>query len=118
MGIPEEKIELQIGKDWQKHCYIHDPNVSMEHFLKIVHTLLDRHAPCKSFNKKLSIYSSNPWMTTGISKSIKVKDNLYKKFSSQTNVEPIGTIYTLSLDAQRTHITMALSKQSGKKLWN
>ena len=59
----------------------------MEHFLKIVNALLDRHAPFKTFNKKPNIYSSKPWITTGIAKSIKVKDNLYKKFSSETNLQ-------------------------------
>ena len=58
----------------------------MEHFLKIVHALLDRHAPFKSFNKKPNIYSSKPWIKTGIAKSVKVKDNLYK-FSSETNLK-------------------------------
>ena len=59
----------------------------MEHFLKIVHTLLDRHALFKSFNKKPNIYSSKQWITTGIAKSIKVKDNLYKTFSSEANLQ-------------------------------
>ena len=59
----------------------------MEHFLKIVIALLDRHAPFKTFNKKPNIDSSKPWITTGIAKSIKVKDNLYKKFSSETNLQ-------------------------------
>ena len=59
----------------------------MKRFLKIVHVLLDRHAPFKSFNKKPCIYSPKPWITTGIAKSIKVKDNLYKKFSSETNLQ-------------------------------
>ena len=82
----------KFKSDWgtvnsQKHCNNPDPNVSMEHFLKIVHALLDRPAPFKSFNKKPNIYSSKPWITTGIAKSIKVKDNLYKKFSSETNLQ-------------------------------
>ena len=64
---------------WQKHCNNPDPNVSTEHFLKIVIALLDRHAPFKTFNKKPNIDSSKPWISTGIAKSIKVKDNLYKK---------------------------------------
>ena len=59
----------------------------MERFLKIVHALLDRHSHFKSFNKKTNIYSSKPWITTGITKSIKVKDNLYKSFSSETNMQ-------------------------------
>ena len=59
----------------------------MKHFLKIVHALTDRHAPFKSFNKKPNTYSSKPWITTGIAKSMKVKDNLYKIFSSETNLQ-------------------------------
>ena len=55
----------------------------MTYFLKIVHALLDRHAPFKSFNKKSNIYSSKSWIATGIAKSIKVKDNLYKKAEYQ-----------------------------------
>ena len=37
--------------------------------------------------KKTNICISKPWITTGIAKSIKVKDNLYKKFSSETNLQ-------------------------------
>ena len=36
--------------------------------------------------KKTNICISKPWITTGIAKSIKVKDDLYKKFSSETNL--------------------------------
>ena len=56
---------MDLGKvNWQKQCNNPDPNVSMEHFLKIVHTLLDRHAPFKYFLKKPNIYnkpSINNW---------------------------------------------------------
>ena len=105
----------------QKHCNYPDPNVSMKHFLKIVHTLLERHAPFKSFNKKASIYSSKPWITTGIARSIKVKDNSYKNFSSETNLHEKAKyqnlfrtyqIFPLSLDAQRTHFTMDFLKKA------
>ena len=49
--------------------------------------MLDRHTPFKSFNKKPNTYSSKPWITTGITKSIKVKDNLHKIFLSETNLQ-------------------------------
>ena len=84
----KEKFKSDLGKvNWQKHCSKPDPNVFMEHFLKIVPALLDRHAHFQYFNKKPNIYSSKPWITTGIAKSIKVKDNLYKKFSRETNFQ-------------------------------
>ena len=80
-------------------------------------------------------YNSKSWITTGIAKSIKVKDNLYnitfhvkqiyKKQNIKTNLGPIRTIFPLSLDAQRTHITKdvseitkEISRQSGKQLRN
>ena len=107
----------------------------MEHFLKIVHTLLERHTPFKSFSKKSNIYNSKPWITTGIAISIKMKHNLYKKFSNetnfqqkaeyQTNLGSIRTIFPVSLDVQKTHIAMDFLKktkevleQSGKQLRN
>ena len=80
----KEKFKSDLGKvNWQKQCNNPDPNFSMEH----IHTLLDRHALFKSFHKRSNIYRSKPWITTGIAKSIKVKDNLYKKFSSETNLQ-------------------------------
>ena len=52
----KEKLQSDLGKvNWQKHCNNLDPNVAMEHFLKIVRVLLDRHAPFKSFDKKPNI---------------------------------------------------------------
>ena len=82
----KEKFKSDLGKvNCQKYCNNPNPKVSMENFLNIVHALLDRHAPFKSFNKKPNIYSSKPWITTDIAKSIKVKDNLYQKFSNEAN---------------------------------
>ena len=47
--------------------------------------MLDGHAPNPLI--KNQTYRSKPWITTGTAKSIKVKDNLYKKFSSETNLQ-------------------------------
>ena len=55
-----EKFKSDLGKvNWKKHCNNPDPNVSMDYFLKIVHMLLDRHAPFKSFNKRQTYISLN-----------------------------------------------------------
>ena len=65
----KEKFKCDLRKvNWQKHCSNPDPNVSIEHFLKIVHALLSKHALFNSFNKEPNIYSSKPWKTTGIAK--------------------------------------------------
>ena len=47
--------------------------------------MLDGHAPNPLI--KNQTYRSKPWIITGTAKSIKVKDNLYKKFSSETNLQ-------------------------------
>ena len=105
----KEKFKSGLGKvSWQKHSNNSDPNVSMEHFLKIVHVLLDRHTPFKSFNnKKTNIYSLKPWIKTGTAKSIKVKDNLYKKFSSETNLQKKAE-YQKQFRTYRNYISMLL----------
>ena len=108
MKFDKEKIKSDLGKvNWQEHCNNPDPNVSMEHFLKIVHLLLDRHTPFESFNKKPNINSSKPWITTGIAKSIKVKDNLYKKFSSETNLQKKAE-YQKQFRTYRNYISIPL----------
>ena len=60
----------------------------------------------KSFNKKPNIYSSKPWIT-GIAKSIKVEDNLYKKFSSEINLQK-KTQYQKQFRTYRNYISTLL----------
>ena len=64
------------------------------------------HAFFKSFNKKPNIYSSKPWIT-GIAKSIKVEDNLYKKFSSEINLQK-KTQYQKQFRTYRNYISTFL----------
>ena len=52
-NFDKERSKFDLGKvNWQKHCNDPDPNVSMKHFIKIVNTLLDRHAPFNFLKKK------------------------------------------------------------------
>ena len=92
----------------------------MTHFLKIVHALLDRHAPLKSFNTKSNIYSSKPWITTGIAKSIKVKDNLYKKAEYQKQFRTywnyISTLLRCSKDSYYNGF-FEKNKRNVKTVW-
>ena len=103
----------------------------MEHFVKMVNKLLNKHTPLKTFNKQPNMCSSKPWRANDITKSIKVKDNYIKIFinkenqkrkqGNKTNSQPIGTIFPLFLHAQKIHIAKDFlkkkkSKQSGKQL--
>ena len=64
------------------------------------------HAFFKSFNNKPNIYSSKPWIT-GIAKSIKVEDNLYKNFSSEINLQK-KTQYQKQFRTYRNYISTLL----------
>ena len=85
--------------------------------------------------KKTNICISKPWITTGIAKSIKVKDDLYKKFSSETNLRKkaeyqkqfrtyqnyISTLLRCSKDSYYNVFfeeKKEMLKQSGKQLRN
>ena len=70
--------------------------------------LLDKHVPFKSFNKKPNIYSSIPRITTGIAKSIKIKDNLYEKFSSETNLQKKAEYQKLIQDLSELYFTLLI----------
>jgi hypothetical protein len=42
--------------------------------------IIDKHAPLKQLGRRNIKNLSNPWITTGIRKSIKFKNKLYKKY--------------------------------------
>jgi len=49
-------------------------------FLKNINCLLDKMAPLKKLSKKEMEFKQKPWLTSGILKSMKTRDNIYKKF--------------------------------------
>ena len=63
--------------------FLTDPNSAVEHFLKIVVKLLDKHAPYKSIKHPKSQFETKPWITAGFAYSIKVKTKLYKSFCKE-----------------------------------
>jgi len=66
--------------DWEelfrnKNC---DDKINI--FLKNINCLLDKMAPIKKLTKKEIELKQKPWLTSGILKSIKTRDDIYKKF--------------------------------------
>ena len=80
-----------LGIEWDKHLETdkNDVNLATNAFLHIVNTLLDRYAPLKklSSNKIKQKLRQKPWITNGITKSIKVRDKHHKKFIKAKNLE-------------------------------
>ena len=75
------KNELQ-NIDWTTALSINnnDVNQSLENFLNISNSLLDKHAPLKQITKKQMKTNSRPWITKGIVASIRKKYKMHSKF--------------------------------------
>ena len=70
------KDELQ-SIDWANNN--NDVNQSLENFLNITNSLLDRYAPLKQVTKKDMKTQSKPWLKKGILTSIRKKDKIHSK---------------------------------------
>lgn len=57
-----------------------DPNIIFDSFHEKVSQIIDFHIPVKQLSKQELKFRSKPWITQGIRKSIKIKNNLYKKY--------------------------------------
>ena len=72
-----------IKVNWGSFCHDLDPNSAVEHFLKIVERLLDKHAPYKNIKHLKSQFETKPWIIAGLAYSIKIKNKLYKSFCKE-----------------------------------
>ena len=76
--------------DWDMHLRIaeNDANFSMNKFLHIINSILDRYAPLKtqSNSKRKKLFHRKPWITNGIIKSITIRDKYHKKYINSKNV--------------------------------
>ena len=72
-----------IKINWDSLCHDPNSNSALEHFLKIVEKLLDKYAPYKNIKYPKSQFESKPWITLGLTYSIKIKNKLYKSFCKE-----------------------------------
>eukprot|EP00111_Clytia_hemisphaerica_P014232 TCONS_00041923-protein len=68
-----------LGIPWDELLLNKNPSEKLEIFIKTSQEKIDTHAPIKLTNQKHAS-AHKPWVTTGLLKSIKTKDFLYKKF--------------------------------------
>ena len=64
-------------------CHDPYPNSALEHFLKIVEKLLDKHAPYKNIKYPKPQFETKSWITPGLAYSVKIKNKLYKSFCKE-----------------------------------
>ena len=70
--------------DWSSVYSSSDVDESLPRLLQIFNRISNEHAPLKSVRVKST--SSKPWITSGLKKSMKVRDRLYKKWLSTHNL--------------------------------
>ena len=63
-----------------------DPNYSFENADKKINEIIDTHIPLKKLTKKDFKLQEKPWITTGIIKSIKRRDNLLRQYINSNDV--------------------------------
>ena len=71
------KFDLQ-RENWDSIYKCNEVNESYSRFLHIFNKVSNIHAPLKTAKIKHKAYK--PWITSGLMKSMKVRDNLYKKW--------------------------------------
>ena len=65
-----------------------DPNHSFKNVDKKINEIIDAHIPSKKLTKKDFKLQEKPWITSGIIKSIKRRDNLLRKY-----IDAKGTVH-------------------------
>ena len=58
-------------------CRCSDVNKSFSRFYKNINRLINKHAPLKDVSKRRLKLLTKPWLTKGIRRSIRVKNNLF-----------------------------------------
>ena len=66
------------SENWTSVYHSSDANESLSRFLHIFNRVSNKHAPLKTI--KIKSKSNKPWVTVGLRKSIKVRNELYKKW--------------------------------------
>ena len=91
-----------------------DPNFSFNQFYEKINCIIDNHLPLKKVSKKELKQQFKPWITTGIRKSIKVRDKLFNKYinSKNHNKELIHNEYK-----RYRNLIVSLTRLSEKKYY-
>ena len=75
------------SKDWPTIMQINkgNPNLSFHNYIEEVEKMISNHAPLRKAKKRDLKFQSKPWITSGLQKSIAIKNKLFDKFIKSTN---------------------------------
>ena len=73
---------MRVTGDWDDLLSIQEknPDHSFDSFFNRIESLLNQYAPLRRLTKKQLKFESKPWITTGIKKSIYLRDKLLNKY--------------------------------------
>ena len=72
--------------DWIGDSANIDVNSRFDTFYSVLSNLVYKHIPSIKMSKRQVKFSLKPWISSGITKSLKIKNNLYKKFIKTKSV--------------------------------
>ena len=75
------------SKDWPTIMEIDkgNPNLSFHNYIEEAEKMISNHAPLRKTRKRDLKFQSKPWITSGLQKSIAIKNKLFDKFIKSTN---------------------------------
>ena len=62
-----------------------NPNLSFHNYIEEVEKMISNHAPLRKTRKRELKFQSKPWITSGLQKSIVIKNKLFGKFIRSSN---------------------------------
>ena len=82
-ALSHDAFKKERQTNWHEILKIEDenPDTSLEIFLNLIHTLLDKHIPMIKMTSKETKLQNKPWISQEILKNINKKNKLYQKFS-------------------------------------
>ena len=98
--------------DWDVALKLDEQNVnySTESFLNKINSLLSNYAPLKKINKCKLKFRSKPWITTGLQKSISVKNKFLANFIKKKGPAKKAELY-LQYKNHRNLLSTLLKKK-------
>ena len=81
-ALSHDAFKKEQQTNWHEILKIEDenPDTSLEIFLNLIHTLLDKHIPLIEMTSKETKLQNKPWISQKILKNINKKNKLYHKF--------------------------------------
>ena len=106
-----EEFQEEINRiDWSSLFQNQSVNVQIRLFLDKVNDILNVMAPIRKLTKREQKLKINPWITTGLLKSMRDRDKLYKQFTKESDQVKKNDIF--SIFKKKRNLIIALLRRS------